>query len=152
MLKAFRSDRERTRALQELTEPVDPTCCNACAVHVHAVRSSAFPEGFLEALTEAGVDPLRPREVWGAPDGGFMNGWFLAAGEVAGDNVWAQHGDREFLDVGNGFQIWVGRHITMRPPEVDLDGLVEIEFVWESEQLKELEKVAWPESSGTRGV
>ena len=143
MIKGLEVDVQATRKAYEVLSEVDVSCCNACAVHVEAVKTGAFPPSFIEELERAGIDPLRPLEVWGAPDGGFLNGWFLFVGSV--QEEWTGDGEGAFQSPVEGFKFWATGQLSMRPPP-ELEGrqLAQIEFLWEnSPVLKRLDALVW---------
>jgi len=151
-MKGIEPDPQTTLTVYEGLKAIDRTCCNACAVHAEAVRVGAYPAEFLDELVDLGIDPLRPVEVWGVPESGFINGWFLFVGRVPKE--WAGDGATAYESLGEGFRFWATGQLTMAPPP-GLDGLplAEVEFVWQdSEVLKRLNDVVWPDDKKARSV
>ena len=118
----------------------DPACCLACASWVRAVEMSMVPSEFAELLVRAGADVGKPLEVWGEPQEGFLEGFFVVAGRLAGA-PWAGQGKGAFREPLPGFKYYVTEHVTMNDPVFDGIPSVQIEFTWQGGQVKELGKL-----------
>lgn len=136
---------EVTARFQEASYfPAERTCCPLCATFMAAVERPVLPGALLTFLRAVGADPLRPQEVWGATDGGFMNGWWVIGGTLVSgpDGADLDHGAVEPLP---GLHIWVTPRLAMRRPE-GLEGaaLLQVEFLWNDDAVKELDRTVWP--------
>ncbi len=136
-------DPEATRAAYAQLDAPDPLCCNACAAFHETLRREHVPGAVIDFLLRAGADPVKVQEVWGAPDGGFLNGWWVVVGRMA-DAEWDGSGDRAFVEPAPGFKCWITGEPSVRPPTA-LDGmpLLQLEFEWLDEQLLPRLASAW---------
>jgi hypothetical protein len=130
-------------AYSQFTAP-DPTCCNACATFREIVRRGLLPPETVRFLESAGADAMKVQEVWGAPDGGFLNGWWIVVGRLP-DGEWDGGADRACVEPVPGFKCWVTGEPSMLPPAA-LHGqpLVQLEFEWLDPRLAEIEREVWP--------
>lgn len=143
-------DVEANRLIYELLPPPDPNCCNACATYLHAVSGSALPSEFVRFVKDAGADPLKPQEVWGAPDGGFLQGWFFVAGRLVAGH-WQGTGENAAVTLDSAFSFYLTDQPSPSPPKQFGDAaVIQIEFTWTTEDLRRLEKEAWPPSEPHR--
>src|SRR5690606_17455503 len=146
-------DREATRTAYEQLDAPDPACCNACATFREAVRSGRVPTEITEFLVRAGADPAKAQEVWGAPDAGFLSGWWIVVGRML-EGEWNGSGERAYVELLLGFKCWITDEPTMALPPI-LEGklLLQLEFEWDDHrQLAELESESWKESRPPGGA
>ena len=131
-------DPEATRAAYEQFESPDPRCCNACAAFLEAARRQSLPVALTDFLTQAGAAPEKIQEVWGAPDGGFLNGWWVVVGRLP-DAAWDGEGETAYVEAAPGFKCWVTDKPSMGAPEA-MEGhpILQLEFEWNDERLVEL--------------
>lgn len=130
-------------------QPLDPSCCNACATWLKAVERGALPVPVVELLGRAGVDLRKPHEMWGAPEAGFLEGWFVAAGTVR-TPPWAGDAADAYVEPAPGFRCWITPTISAEPaPSFAGLSLFQFAFTWQDNQvLPELERLAWPRHGG----
>jgi hypothetical protein len=130
-------------AYVQLAAP-DPTCCNACATFREVVRRDLLPSEIVRFLSCAGADPTKVQEVWGAPDGGFLNGWWVVVGRLP-DGEWDGGAEQAFVEPVPGLKCWVTGQPSMLPPAA-LEGrpLVQLEFEWLDPRLAGVEGEVWP--------
>ena len=132
-------------------EALDRTHCNLCAVWMAAVERQLVPATVLEFLAHVGVDTSRPVELWGAPDGGFLGGWFDFAGHLT-DGAWAGGSSGAYAEPAPGFVCWVTGTPSMQPsPEYADSPVAQFEFEWTSNDVTQLESEVWNQEH-TRGV
>jgi len=131
--------------------PLDEDCCNACATWATVIERGVLDGKVSAFLQGAGVDLRKPSEVWGAPDGGFLAGWYLIVGRLD-SAAWKGEAEGAFEELNPGLKCWLAAATAVpAEPFAHLE-LVQLEFTWESEILKDLERVAWPRSAGGRGA
>jgi hypothetical protein len=132
-----------TRALYEAATGPDPACCNACATFLLMVERGVLPENLVRFMAETGIEPSRPVEVWGAPEGGFLQVWWEFVGEVQGHR--ADDDDCSY-EVEPGIRCAV----TTNHPRSDWAvarklALPALEITWEHDRIRYIEGEAWPE-------
>jgi hypothetical protein len=123
-------------------EPLDPGCCNACATFVEATRRGNLPASVVACLHRVGADPAKPGEVWGAPDGGFLAGWWSIAGRLL-DGAWDGGAEGAYAEPAPGFRCYLVPAPSGRRDQAfgDLEQ-VQLEFEREHPHLVELEQIA----------
>jgi len=139
------ADVEATRAAYGSSNGIDPHCCNACATFALALESGVLPPSLLAALRALGIDPNKPAEAWGAPDGGFIQIWWPFIGTLRPREN--SEGD-ESIVLTEGQSCRVTHHYP-HPSWSGRDGqeLPALELTWTSDDLRQLESRAWPPSS-----
>jgi hypothetical protein len=132
-------DVEGTRAAYASSPPVDPTCCNACATFLLAVKENQLPSALVDVLRDIGIDLPRPVEAWGAPDGGFLQVWWPFV-----ENARSTVTREQPIPLGQGQTLGVTTHYPQPAwgfsPDRDVPA---IEFTWIGEALRQLESRAW---------
>ena len=128
-----------TRRIYEHRAPANPSCCNACATLLEALRVHALPRGLMELFDAAGIDPAKPAEVWGAPDQGFLAAWWVFVGTAASGSALTVQ------EPSPGLTWWITSEISMRPePEFGKSPLLQLELSWLDPALRTLERAVWP--------
>ena len=132
-------DPEATRAAYELFDAIDPRCCNACTAFLQAVRRQSFPTSLTSFLTQAGAVAEKAQEVWGAPDGGFLGGWWVVVGRLL-DGPWGGGSEGAFAEPVPGLKCWITDTPSMLPAPglMEGQGILQVEFAWSDKDLAEL--------------
>lgn len=138
-------------AYRRLSTRLDPSCCSACATFLLAAEREVLPAEVLSFLASAAADLRNPQEVWGAPDAGFLSGWWVFAGQIE-SGEWTGGAANAYAEPAPGFRCWLTGELAMAPPPAFAGGhpLVQFEFEWEHPLLPELEHEAWPSTPATR--
>ena len=134
-------DVERTRRLYQGAPPPDPQCCNACATLLFVIEREALPPILLDFMSQVGINPGRPVEAWGVPDGGFLQVWWEFVGDIASSAL-ADEGESVEIEPGVVCRVtadhppsnWAVSH-SMRLPAIEL--------TWEGDAVKAFERQAW---------
>lgn len=122
----------------------DASCCNSCASFGEVMRADVLPAEVTAFLQRVGVDPAKPQEVWGAPDSGFLAGWWIIVGQLP-EGPWDGGPRGANFEPSPGFQCWLTDHVIRQSwPNTPDAPLLQLEFSWESPLLVELEQTAWP--------
>ena len=137
------ADIAATRALYETATGPDPACCNACATFLLMLERRVLPEALVRFMAEIGIEPSKPVEAWGAPDGGFLQVWWEFVGHVQGARV---------DDDASSFQLEPGIRyaVTTNHPPSDWyvarkQTLPALQVTLEHDRIRYLEGEAWPE-------
>jgi hypothetical protein len=142
---------DRTRAFYESGPfPLEQTCCLPCAMLSAAVGENVLPQTFTDLLRKAGVDVRQPQEVWGAPDAGFLSGWYVAAGTVD-PSAWSGTPEDAAVELSPGFSVWLTTTPSMARDMVLDEPRFQIEFHWEHEGLKGIASSAGVRVGGAKG-
>ena len=124
--------------------PAERSCCPVCAIFVEAVERPVLPAVLLDFLRAAGANPLNPQEVWGAPEGGFLNGWWVIGGVLVSGPEAASEGSH-FAEPLPGLHVWATHTRSMRRPDgLEHADLLQVEFLWNDVAVTELDREAWP--------
>jgi hypothetical protein len=127
---------DRTRAFYETTPfPLEQACCLPCATLSAAVGENVLPQIFTDLLKKAGVDVRQPQEVWGAPDAGFLSGWYVAAGTLH-PSALSGAAEEAAVELTPGFSVWLTATLSMERDLVLGEPRFQIEFHWEHDGLK----------------
>jgi hypothetical protein len=137
------ADVDATRGLYRMLEAPNRECCNACATFLLLVERHMLPAAFVEFMTATGIDPGKPVEAWGAPDGGFLQVWW----EFIGQSKVAEPRDgTSTVELEAGIRYTVTDH---HPPSnwalERKERLPALEVTWEQDAIRYLEADAWPE-------
>jgi hypothetical protein len=133
---------DRTRTFYEAGPfPLEQTCCLPCAALSVAVQENALPTVFTDFLRKAGVDVRQPQEVWGAPDSGFLAGWYVAAGAIDPTSRSSAAADAS-VEMCPGFSVRVTAALSMERNLALTEPRVQIEFHWEHKDLRRIASAA----------
>lgn len=149
----LRADPAVTASFQEVSYFL-PTrgCCPACETLIEATERPVLPRALLEFLRTAGADPLRPQEVWGATDSGFLNAWWVIGGRIVQGPLDADD-QAGYVEPLPGLRVWATPRLAMIRPEGFRDSeLVQIEFLWNDQAVVELDHLVWSETAGEPAV
>ena len=132
-------DADATRVGYTTSPAVDPSCCNACATLMQAVSTKSLSPKLVEILNRLGVDPSKPIEAWGAPDGGFLQVWWPFVGTFAVHDP----SNEESFSIGEGQSVRVTADYPA-PDWVPTPGLdvPALELTWVGTAVQELERRA----------
>jgi hypothetical protein len=131
-------DSDATRSAYTHLPASDPQCCSACTTFLTAIQRDRLPPSVTAFLAQAGADPTKPQEVWGAPEDGFLSGSWIVVGRLL-SGEWDGTSENAYAELGKGFRCWLTGQPSMRPPAVfDAQPVVQLEFEWHDPEVAEL--------------
>jgi hypothetical protein len=140
---AVDADVDATRSLYQILEAPDRECCNACATFLMLVERRMLPSVVVQFMCGAGIDPTKPVEAWGAPDGGFLQVWWEFVGQ------WSTV---EPTDESPMVELEAGIQYTLtdnHPPSnwafERKQKLPALEVTWQQDAIRYIEATAWPD-------
>lgn len=133
----------KIRRQSEQQHRLDPACCPECAVFVASVGKSASLAPLEALLRRLGLDPMRPVEVWGAADGGFLEGWWSFSAQLtAPDSATAFESS---VELSPGLAAWLAIDKSAAQLAVDGDTALTLTFHWASSEITEKAFALFPE-------
>lgn len=123
-----------TRAAYASLPELDPSCCDACKTFFNLVTSNLLPPTLTEFLRTAGADPVKPQEVFGAAESGFLNAWWLFVGSVI-DGEWAGSGVNAYVELSPTAKCWItGIPNAAQPDVFAARPTCQLELVWQDDR------------------
>jgi hypothetical protein len=116
----------------------DPLCCNACATFLLVVARGFIPPEVMSFFAAAGIDPSRPIEAWGAPDGGFLQVWWPFVG-AAHETIPAA-----MTTFGSGLTCRFTDNFPRPRWPVEPARILAVELTWQDQAITELEQETRP--------
>lgn len=147
-----RLDPDATRRGYAALAALDSRCCTACAAFLRAVEQQQLPERFASLLSCAGADPARPQGIWGVPEEGFLNGFFLLAAERTARARVGSDIDA-FEELAPGFTVRITATDCAEGVTAFEDvPLLQLEFAWEGDDVRRLYGAVRPSGSAPPAV
>ena len=130
-------DIESTQDLYRSLPVVDPTCCNGCATFLLALDRKILPRELTDLVSRMGIRLDRPIEVWGAPDGGFLQIWwpFVNTPDFEGFNP-----SQPLVELDPGIRCGITTHAPQPDWAISRDIRIPIlEITWQHDIVQQLE-------------
>lgn len=121
------------RQRSEQQRQLDSSCCAECAVFAASVGHSASLAPLEALLRCLGLDPMRPDELWGAADGGFLEGWWSFSAQLTGSDTATAF--ESSVELSPGLSAWLSTEQAPAQLALDRETELTLAFHWTSTEI-----------------